>query len=329
MLSVAVPRSGRGWVLEERDKPTPGFHDVLVRVLASGVCAMDVRQARGEMGYPGLVPGHEFVGEVVSVGPGVSGPVPGDRVGATWHQRWCRVCEHCVRGRLELCRKADETGIHIDGGHAEYALVDASSAVPIPESLSAETAAALLCSGYAAYSSLKDVAAGPGSSVAVIGIGGIGHLAVQYARAMGADRIVAVTESAHKVQLAKELGADEAVVSEGGRFSLPFAVDAVVLTSEAEGALAAAVEALAPYGRLSVLPATVAPVPLALQRLLHFKLTIRGSSQGPRHRLTEMLDLHRRHGVKALVESCPLEQAADALERVTRREAHLRTVLVP
>ncbi|WP_250404505.1 alcohol dehydrogenase catalytic domain-containing protein [Streptomyces cellostaticus] len=313
--------------------PAPGPGDALVRVLASGVCTMDVRQARGEMGYPRLVPGHEFVGEVVSLGPGVNGLGPGDRVGVTWHQRWCRTCDHCVRGRLELCKDADETGIHIDGGHAEYALVDAASTVPIPRGLAPEAAAVLLCSGYAAYSALMDVAAGPGTSLAVIGIGGIGHLAVQYARAMGVDRIVAVTESAEKERLAKELGADEVIVSGGGDFSPALKssglVDAAVLTSEADGALAAAVEGLAPYGRLSVLPATVAPVPLVLQRLLHFKLTIRGSSQGPRHRLAEMLRLHERHDLTALVESYPLDKATDVLERVARREAHLRTVLVP
>ncbi|MFF1442754.1 alcohol dehydrogenase catalytic domain-containing protein [Streptomyces sp. NPDC058295] len=333
MLSVVIPASGRGWTLEERDMPAPGAGDVLVRVLASGVCTMDVRQARGEMGYPLLVPGHEFVGEVVSLGEGVHGLATGDRVGVTWHQRWCRVCEHCVRGRLELCKDADETGIHVDGGHAEYAVVDADSAVRIPPGLSDESAAVLLCSGYTAYSALVDTAVGPGTSVAVIGVGGIGHLALQYACAMGAARVVAVTGSAAKADLARELGADEVIVSDGGDFAPALKelgqVDAAVLTSEAKGALASAVEGLAPYGRLSVLPATVEPVPMVLQRLLHFKLTVRGSSQGPRNRLTETLRLHERHGLTALVDSHPLDKATDVLDRVARREAHLRAVLVP
>ncbi|MFB7785213.1 alcohol dehydrogenase catalytic domain-containing protein [Streptomyces vinaceus] len=333
MLSVVIPASGRGWTLSEREVPAPAAGDVLVKVRASGVCSMDVRQSLGEMGYPNLVPGHEFVGEVVELGSGVSTLAVGDRVGVTWHQRWCRVCTHCVNGRLELCKKADETGIHMDGGHSEYALVHADSAVRIPDEIDDADAAALLCGGYVAYSALVDVQAGPGRSVAIVGLGGIGHLAVQYAKAMGSPRVVVVTGDEDKAGLARELGADEVIVSKGGDFSSELKglgpVDSAVLTSEAEGALMSCVEGLAPYGRLSVLPATVDAVPLVPQRLLHYKLTVTGSSQGPRNRLGEMLELHHRSGGRVLVETHPLTEALDVIGRVAARRTRLRAVLIP
>jgi dehydrogenase len=334
MLGVVASAPSGTWLVQDREMPKPGPRDLLVRVRASGLCMMDVRQARGEMGYHGITPGHEFVGDVIDAGHEVTGVQTGQLVGATWHQRWCRTCEHCLRGRLELCRSADETGIHINGGHAEYAVIDAASAVIIPDGLAPEAAAALLCSGYAAYSALVDLGVSAFCSLAVLGLGGIGHLAVQYGRAMGARRVVVVTSRPDKEQLARELGADDVIACQPGDDFAPALkalgqVDRIVLTTEATGALASGVESLAPYGQLAVLPATVQPVPLPLQRLLHFKLTVRGSSQGPRNRLGEMFGLHQRCGARILTETFPLGQAGEVLDRVGRRAVRLRAVLVP
>ncbi len=332
MRCVEIEKPGSDWVSAERTRPRPGPHDLVVRVLASGVCFMDVRQARGEMGDGGRIPGHEFVGEVVALGAEATGFGVGDRVGVTWHQRWCRSCPDCVRGRIELCRAANETGIYLDGGHAEYALVDAGSAVRIDSALDPAVAATLLCSGYVAYSGLVDAAVRPGDRVAVVGFGGIGHLATQYARAFGAE-VTVLTTSADKESDARRLGAEHVVVADADQLGQPVPelgeLDAALLTSEHPGALMTAVHALAPYGRLVAVAAPVEPVPLVLQRLLHYKLTVAGASQGPRHRLAETFDLHRRSGAESVVQRYGLDDAAAALDAVATRQVRYRAALIP
>jgi D-arabinose 1-dehydrogenase-like Zn-dependent alcohol dehydrogenase len=332
MRSVVSAGSGLPWSVLERTRSRPGPTELVVKVLASGVCYMDVRQSRGEMGDEGRIPGHEFVGEVVAVGREARGFQIGDILGTTWHQRWCGSCTHCVRGRVELCRAADETGIYADGGHAEYATIEAGAAVRIDPALDPAVAATLMCSGYVAYSALVDARVTPGERVLVIGMGGIGHLTVQYARSFGAEAGV-LTTTPGKVSDAKRLGAAEVTVVEPEHMGSAVAglspADVVIMTSDAPGALMTGVHALAPYGRLVVTAAPVDPVPLVLQRLLHYKLQIIGASQGPRNRLDEMLRIHRASAAETLVERFPLDQAPAVVAAVAERRVRYRAVLVP
>lgn len=332
MRSIVQHDMSGPWQLEERTRPRPGSGQVVVRVLASGVCRMDVRQMAGEMGDTPRIPGHEFVGEVVAIGPETHGFAEGDRVGVTWHQAWCRTCRHCTRGRIELCRAALETGIYVDGGHAEYAVADATAVVRVDPNLPAEAAAVLCCSGYVAYSAMVDSGVRPSESVGIFGFGGIGHLATQYARAFGAE-VTAVTSTGSKVEDARRLGADHVVlVSSDGDESdadLDERFDVAVVTSDAPDALMRAIGSLAPYGRLVVVAAGVEPVELVTQRLLHYKLRVIGASQGPRHRFHEMMQLHHRAGIEVAVETFPLDDWEKALTRISDGNVRYRAALIP
>jgi D-arabinose 1-dehydrogenase-like Zn-dependent alcohol dehydrogenase len=340
MLAAVLTGAGKEWEIVERPTPVPGPGEALVRVLSSGVGYMDVLQARGEMGTHPRIPGHEFVGEVSELGPGGAhgGPAVGDRVGVTWHQRWCRRCRYCVEGRLEICRTAAETGIKVDGGHAEYALVDAASTVAIPDPVPSDEAGPLMCAGYAAYSALREGGAAPGTRIGVVGIGGVGHLAVQYAAAMGAETI-AVTSSERKVDDLTAFGAAEVVVAPTADAGRPLrdrgGFAAILLTGAVlPETIPLLLEALEPSGALVVV--SVDPLELRLRenhhvhkRFLHYNLRIVGTIQGPRARLPEALDFHVRSGARVAVERFKLDRAPDALAAVRAGSPQFRAVLVP
>jgi D-arabinose 1-dehydrogenase-like Zn-dependent alcohol dehydrogenase len=331
MLAARV--SSSGLELEQVRDPTPGPGEILVRVLASGVGWMDVRQVAGEMGTRPRTPGHEFVGEVVDIGRDVDDARVGTVVGTTWHQRWCGRCDHCTRGRVELCKSAVETGIYVDGGHAELALIHGASAVPIPDSLDALQAAPLMSAGYAAYSAIVDAHAGAGKTVGIMGIGGVGHLAVQYGIACGSS-VMAITSTPSKSGDLEALGAqvvpgdadDDAIAqlrSDGG-------LDALVITRrDVPGDLGPWLETLKPYGRVIVVAATTQPVAFVPQRLLHYKLTLRGASQGPRDRLAECLALHTSGRARVHVKTFALTEAPRAFDAVAAGTVRYRAVLVP
>jgi dehydrogenase len=211
MQAAVVPAVNSSWQVKEVPQPQPEPNQVLVKMHASGICYTDVHQTLGHL--PGPFPrilGHEAVGEIVAVAPDVTTRKVGDRVGTPWIQSTCGHCEWCQRGRRMFCPYLRGTGIEVQGGHAEYMLMNAEATYLIPDKVSYEQAAPIFCAGYTVYSGLRWADPQPHERVAVLGIGGLGHLAVQYAKAAGFETI-AVSHSPDKDKMIRDLGADEIV----------------------------------------------------------------------------------------------------------------------
>ena len=332
MRAVVADEFDGGWRVDEQPDPMPGPNDVLVAVEASGICYTDVQQLRNPA-YGGSfprIPGHEPVGRVVSLGAEVRGLSEGERVGVAYAQRWCGQCEHCIEGRYEHCASISTTGIGVDGGHAELTLMDAGSVVRVPDDLDAAEAAPIMCAGFTVYSGICDAELRPGERCAVVGVGGLGHLALQYAAALGAE-VIAVTRSEEKRAMLTELGAHEVVVAGENEVGQALArtggVDVILHTANSvESGLSGGLRA---YGRLSLMGVTDAELQTTPKEMIFGKLRIVGSSQGPRNRLPEVIELHRRAKVKTIVESYSLDEAPAALERVETGKARFRAVFVP
>jgi dehydrogenase len=332
LRAVLAERFGASWLVADRPEPEIGPRDLLVEIEASGVCYSDVHQLR-EPEYASSfprIPGHEAVGRVVARGKQVEDPPLGARVGVAYTQRWCGRCRYCAEGWYEHCATADRTGFTVDGGHAELAAVDAAAAECIPDRLDPVEAAPLLCAGFTAYSGLCDAQLRPGERCAVVGVGGLGHLAVQYAAALGTE-VVAVTATPRKEPLLRRLGADHVLVvgdrRAGDALRRIGGADAVVHT--ANGVDPELLGGLRPFGRLVLLGVSKDVLPLTPIELVFGKLSVLGSCQGPRERLREMLELHRRIGARTIVEAYRLDDALAAYDRVATGAAFLRAVLVP
>ncbi|MFE7593570.1 alcohol dehydrogenase catalytic domain-containing protein [Kitasatospora sp. NPDC057512] len=336
MWAAVVPEAKARWELREIPTPRPGPGQVLIRVHACGVCHNDLLVSQGVFPFPAFDPvvvGHEAAGEVVEVGPGVTGRRVGDRVGATWVQATCGRCAYC---RLNLplsgqsgmnCPEAVMSGLTVQGGHAEYVAVAAASTVLLPDAVPYETAAPLLCAGYTAWSALRAADPGPRERVAVLGIGGLGHLAVQFARAGGFET-VAVTRSPDKHRLARTLGADH-VVADGDGLRGIGGADVVLVTGTSYRAAAGALQGLRPNGRMVL--ATIDPAEsFAIPPTSPFwaqRQQVIGATHNGLDRLTETLDLVASGAVTPLVETFPKERVAEALDRVERGEARFRAVV--
>ena len=268
MKAAIVPSVNSRWEIQEVPTPEPGPGQVLIKIHASGVCYTDVHQTRGEL--PGPFPrtlGHEPVGEIVGIGVGVSTRRVGDRVGVPWIQTTCGRCEWCLRGRPMFCPEQIGTGAQMSGGHAEYMLAFADATMLLPEGISYEQAAPIFCAGYTVWSGLRWADPKPGERVAVVGIGGLGHLAVQYAKAAGFETI-AVSHSPDKDRLIRELGADE-IVRDGESLGNAGGADVVLGTSNSADAMADAVKGLRPDGRLVVMGFEPKPLPSVDRRPDH------------------------------------------------------------
>ena len=208
MKAAIVPSVKAKWEIREVEKPIVGPNQVLIKIHAGGICYTDVHQTNGHL--PGQFPrilGHEPVGEVVELGVGVINRKIGDRVGVPWIQNSCGRCEWCFRGRTMFCINQIATGMQVPGGHAEFMSAYADATMLIPDNVSFEQAAPIFCAGYTVWSGLRWSDPKPHERIAVLGIGGLGHLAVQYAKAAGFDTI-AISHSPDKDKLIKELGAD-------------------------------------------------------------------------------------------------------------------------
>ncbi|MBM7505907.1 alcohol dehydrogenase catalytic domain-containing protein [Agromyces aurantiacus] len=240
MRAAVVTAFDQPVALEDRAVPEPGPGQVLVRLEACGLCHTDIHAMRGDWPVkPGLpfVPGHEGVGIVEKLGDGVTSRSVGERVAMPWLGHACGECRFCVSGRENLCEQQQNTGYSIDGGYAEYLVADAKFASPVPEGISALDAAPLTCAGVTTYAAVKNAHVVPGERVAVWGVGGLGHLAVQYARLVGAE-VIGVDITQEKLDLARELGADHVVDASAG--------DPVAAIAELGGADVAIVLAVAP-----------------------------------------------------------------------------------
>jgi D-arabinose 1-dehydrogenase-like Zn-dependent alcohol dehydrogenase len=326
MKAAVVPALNGLWEVREVPQPEPGPNQVLIRIRASGMCYTDVHQTRGEL--PGPFPrtlGHEPVGEIVEVGPGVSSRRVGDRVGVPWIQASCGRCEWCLRGKPLFCPDQVGTSTQAPGGHAEYMLAYADATVPLPEALSYEQAAPLFCAGYTVWSGLRWADPRPGDRVAVVGIGGLGHLAVQYAKAAGFET-VAVSRSPDKDAVIRELGADE-IVRDGEGLAGVGGADVILGTGNSADAMVDAVQGIRPDGRFVVMGFEAKPLELSIGRLITRRIRVLGSQQNGREFLYEALDLAAKGKVKVIAETFPLDEVAQAYERVEAGRVRFRAVL--
>jgi alcohol dehydrogenase len=326
MRAAIVPSTNSAWVLREVPTPEPGPNQVLIKIRASGMCYTDVHQTRGEIPIPfPRTLGHEPVGEIVAIGAGVTARKVGDRVGVPWVQSSCGRCEWCLRGKPMFCAGMLGTSMQLPGGHAEYLLAYADATMPLPEGLSFEQAAPIFCAGYTVWSGLRWAAPQPGERVAVIGIGGLGHLAVQYAKAAGFHTI-AVSRSPDKDRLIRDLGADE-VVRDGAGLASAGGADIVLGTSNSVDAMADSVRGLRPDGRLVLMGAEAKPFAVSPFDLLMKRIKIIGSQQNGREYLYEALGLAASGKVRVVTETYQLDEIGKAYERVEKGQVRFRAVV--
>jgi len=326
MQAAVVPAVSSSWQVKDVPQPQPGPNQVLVKMHASGICYTDVHQTLGHL--PGPFPrilGHEPVGEIVALAPDVTARKVGDRVGTAWIQSTCGRCEWCQRGRRMFCPYLKGTGIEAQGGHAEYMLMNADATYLIPDKVTFEQAARIFCAGYTVYSGLRWADPQPHERVAVLGIGGLGHLAVQYAKAAGFETI-AVSHSPDKDKMIRDLGADE-VVRDGKSLAAAGGADVILSTSNSTKSMADSIQGLRPDGRLVTMGADAEPLSVSLMDLIGKRIRIIGSQQNGSEYLYEALDFVAQGKVKTIVETYPLAQAPTAYARVAEGKARFRAVL--
>ena len=326
MKAAVVPAVSSSWQIKDVPQPQPKSGEVLVKMRASGICYTDVHQTLGHL--PGEFPrilGHEPVGEIVAVAPDVITRKVGDRVGSAWIQSTCGRCEWCQRGRKMFCPYLKGTAGDAQGGHAEYMLMNSDATYLIPDNVSYEQAAPIFCAGYTVYSGLRWADPQPHERVAVLGIGGLGHLAVQYAKAAGFETI-AISHSPDKDKMIRELGAVE-IVRDGKGLTDVGGADIILSTSNSTKAMVDSMQGLRPDGRFIVMGADAEPLSVSLIELLFKRIKIIGSQQNGPEYLYEALDYVAQGKVKSIVETYPLAEAAKAYERVAEGKTRFRAVL--
>ncbi|MBE2997189.1 alcohol dehydrogenase catalytic domain-containing protein [Nocardiopsis sp. HNM0947] len=337
MKAIVMTGANEPWQVQEVPTPTAEPGQVLVKVHASGMCYTDVWATQGAGGdiYP-QTPGHEVVGEIVEVGAGVHGREVGDRVGTTWVQQACGRCDYCrqylpLTGQTAMnCPSARTTGFAAQGGHAEYIAVAAEGTVLLPDELDYVDAAPMMCAGYTTWSGIRDANLQPGERIAVIGIGGLGHVAIQLAKASGFETI-AITHSPDKHNLANELGADH-VLSSGRELADLGGTDVLLVTTNAFDAAEEAMAGLRPSGRvvLSGLDFTQ-PFEISSEGVpFHMmRQQVIGSTHGGQHYLSEVLDFAGKGKVKPITETFTLDQANEAFDRLSTGRMRFRGVFTP
>lgn len=329
---VQVPGPGAGLELVERELSTPGRGEVLVRVEACGVCHSDAFTIEGAM--PGIeyprVPGHEIAGTIEAVGEGVMPWAAGQRVGVGWFGGHCGHCDPCRRGDFISCVNGLVPGIAYDGGYADHVIVPQSALASIPDELSSEDAAPLLCAGITTFNALRESGARPGDVVAILGIGGLGHLGVQFARRMGFET-VAIARGVDKRERAQALGAHHYV--DATAEDVPEALQAlggattILATVTAAEAMSAAVGGLRPRGRMVVVGASGDPIEVSPLALIPGSTGILGHASGTSKDSEDTMRFSALQGVRPTIETYPLERAADGYARMMSGEARFRVVL--
>jgi propanol-preferring alcohol dehydrogenase len=318
--------------LVEREVTEPAPGQVRVRVEACGVCHTDVLAVEGLREDPSrpIVPGHEIVGVIEAVGAGVTSWQPGERVGVGFLNGHCSECEPCRRGDFVNCRRQEQTGTTIDGGYAEVVHARASGLVRIPEGISAIDAAPLLCAGLTTYTALQQSGIRPGALVAVQGIGGLGHLALQYARSLG-YRVAAIARGKDKEPYARQLGAtiyiDSAGTDAGQELADLGGASLIIATASSGSAMNPLVRGLAPNGKLVVVGAAPDPLTIATPDLIFGTRSVIGSLTGSSIQNEDNLNFSLAHDIRPSVEVMPFAQALEAYERMLSGEARFRVVL--
>jgi alcohol dehydrogenase/propanol-preferring alcohol dehydrogenase len=332
MRAVVVKEAGGDFDIELREIPTPGSDQALVRVHACGVCHSDMFAKEG--GYPGvsypLVPGHEISGAIEALGDDVKGWEVGQRVGVGWFGGNCGYCEWCCRGDMINCQNMEIPGITMDGGYADYVVVKANAMALMPDDLSPEDAAPLLCAGITTYNALRHSGARGGDRVAVLGVGGLGHLGVQFAAKLGFET-VAIARGTAKEELARTLGAHHYIDSTAGdpgqALSELGGADVILSTVTSSDAMAAVFSGLRPRGTLLVVGASMDPIGVPAAMLIGGSTRIAGHASGTSRDSEDTLNFSVLTGIRPMIETRPLEQATEAYEKMLSGDARFRMVL--
>jgi D-arabinose 1-dehydrogenase-like Zn-dependent alcohol dehydrogenase len=329
--AVQVPTAGGAFELVERELVEPGRGEVRVTVQACGVCHSDVITKEGIMpiSYP-RVPGHEIAGVVDAVGEGVQDVRPGDRVGVGWFGGSCFRCDPCRRGDFINCQNLKIAGISYDGGYAESIVVPLDALARVPDDLAAEDAAPLLCAGITTFNALRHSQAGPGDVVAILGVGGLGHLGVQYAAKMG-FRTVAIARGADKAPLAKELGAHVYIDSTSQDIAAELTqlggARVVLATVTHAATMSAAIDGLSPRGQLIVVGVDPDPMHVGPMQLVGGSRQVLGHASGTSKDSEDTLDFSSLMAVAPRIETYPLEEAQAGYEHMMAGDARFRVVL--
>jgi uncharacterized zinc-type alcohol dehydrogenase-like protein len=307
-----------------------GAQEVEIAITHCGICHSDLHLISNDWGisqYP-FIPGHEIVGIVSAMGAEVKGLMTGERVGLGWQSNSCGVCEWCIQGMENLCPEAEGTCVHRNGGYADRVRANARFVIPIPGGISSEGAAPLLCGGITVYNPLRTHGVNPSSRVGIVGIGGLGHLAIQFARAFGAE-VTAFSTSHDKEEEARSLGAHRFVNSRETKALKEMAgtQDFILSTVNADQDWGVFVAALRPTGTLCFVGVPPSPVSLHVFPLISGLRTITGNPTGSPSRLREMIDVAARHGIKAHTEIFPMAKANEAIAKVKKNKLRYRAVL--
>ncbi len=331
MRVVQVPAAKGKLEIVERDIPQPRAGTVRIKVQACGICHSDSITKDGYMPieYP-RVPGHEVVGIIDAVGEGVKGWKTGQRVGVGWNGGYCGHCENCRRGDIFACKtETIITGITYDGGYGEYMIARPEALALVPEELSAEDAAPLMCAGVTTYNCLRNSDAVPGDLVAVLGIGGLGHLAIQYARKSG-YRTVAIARGQDKADLAKQLGAfayiDSQTQDPAAELQKLGGAKVILATVTAADAMQAVMGGLGVHGAFMIIGA-VPQLSVPSLQLLTFRQSVRGWYSGTAQDSQETMQFSALENVRSMNEVYPFEKAAEAYDRMMSGKARFRVVL--
>ncbi|RKG96570.1 alcohol dehydrogenase [Corallococcus sp. CA053C] len=331
MKAVQVPRAGGPLETVEREVPEPGPGQVRIAVEACGVCHSDSITQEGwlPIQYP-RVPGHEVVGRIDRAGPGVTAWKEGQHVGVGWHGGHCGQCVACRSGDFVTCEKQQICGISYDGGYAEYLIAPQEALARVPEGMSSEEAAPLLCAGVTTYNSLRNMGARPGDLVAVQGIGGLGHLAIQYAHTFG-YRTVAISRGADKRHLALELGAQEYIDTQKGSAAEALqklgGARVIMMTASSSSLAGDLIGGLGRNGTLLLLGAGAEPIPASGLTMISKRTRIQGWPSGVPQDSQETMEFSALAGVRSRNEVYPLDRAAEAYERMMSNKARFRVVL--
>ncbi len=332
MKAVQISAAGGNFDVAERPIPEPQRGQVRIKVEACGICHSDALVKEGY--WPGItyprVPGHEIAGRIDAVGADVTKWKSGERVGVGWHGGHCFQCEPCRRGDFILCQFGKITGISFDGGYAEYVVVPSEAVAAIPDDLPADQAAPLLCAGITVYNSLRHAGAKAGDLVAVQGIGGLGHLGIQYARQMG-FHTVAIGRGKDKEALARKLGTHDYIDSSAGDPAPALqklgGARIILATAPDSKAISSVVDGLGANGKLLIVGAASEPLTITPLQLIMGRRTVQGWPSGTAKDSEETMEFSSLSGVRPMIERYPLAKAAEAYQQMITGKARFRVVL--
>jgi D-arabinose 1-dehydrogenase-like Zn-dependent alcohol dehydrogenase len=332
MKAAQVPKPGADFEIVEREIPKPGAGEVRIQVQACGICHSDVLTKEGQ--WPGIqyprVPGHEVAGIIDEPGDGVSGWNKGQRVGVGWHGGHDGTCRACRRGDFRNCQNLKVPGISYDGGYQQYMVAPVEALVAMPESLGATEAAPLLCAGITTYNSLRHSGAMPGDLVAVQGIGGLGHLGIQFASKFGYN-VAAVGRGSESEALAKKLGASVYIDSKSTNAAEALqklgGAQVILATAPSSKAMSELFDGLGPNGKLIVIGVAFDPLEVTPAQLVNGSRAIQGWASGTTADEEDTLRFAELSGVRPMIETYPLEKAAEGYARMMSGKAQFRVVL--